>query len=47
MTVPYLKMLMGHINNLHNLLQKLHPKIKFTMEHRFKELLFLDILINN
>ena len=33
------------INELHNLLQNLHPKIKFTMEHSSKELLFLDIII--
>ena len=35
------------INELHNLLQNLHPKIKFTMEHCSKELPFLDILIKN
>ena len=35
----------GNIYELHNLLQNLHPKIKFTMEHSFKELPFLDILI--
>ena len=29
------------------LLQNLHPKIKFTMEHSSKELPFLDILIKN
>ena len=28
-------------------IQNLHPKIKFTMEHSLKELLFLDILIKN
>ena len=39
-----------NINELYNLLQNLHPhqkKKKFTMEHSFKELLFLDILIKN
>ena len=35
----------GDINKLHNQLQNLHPKIKLTMEHSLKELLFLDILI--
>ena len=35
----------GNINNLHKLLQNLHPKIKFTIEHNFKELPILDILI--
>ena len=35
----------GDINELRNLVQSLHPKIKFTMEHSSKELLFLDILI--
>ena len=39
------KYLWGDINELHNLLQNLHPKIKFTMEHSSKELTFLDILI--
>ena len=37
----------GDINELHNLLQNLHPKIKFTMEHSLKELSFLNILIKN
>ena len=37
----------GSINKLHNLLQNLLPKTKFTMEHRSKELPFLDILIKN
>ena len=37
----------GNINDLQNLLQHLHPKIKFTMEHSFKEPPFLDILIKN
>ena len=32
------------MNELHNILQNLHPKIKFTMDS-FKELPFLDILI--
>ena len=40
-------MTMGDINELHNLQQNLHPKIKFTMEHSSKELPFLDILIKN
>ena len=35
------------INNLHNLLQNLHPKITFIIEHSFKELPFLDMLIRN
>ena len=38
---------MEDINELHNLLQNLHPKIKFTMEHSSKELPFLDILIKD
>ena len=33
------------INELHDLLQNLHRKIKFTMENSLKELPFLDILI--
>ena len=37
----------GDINELHDLLQNLHPKIKFIMEHSLKELPFLDILIKN
>ena len=37
----------GRINVLHNLFQNLHPKMKFTIEHNFKELAFLDILIKN
>ena len=37
----------GDINKLHNLIQNLHPKIKFTIEHSSKELPFLDILIKN
>ena len=37
----------GDNNELRNLLQNLHPKIKFTMEHSPKELPFLDILIKN
>ena len=36
-----------NINNLYNLLQNLHPKMKFTMEYSFKELPFVDILIKN
>ena len=35
------------INELHNLLQNLHLKIKFTMEHSSNEQTFLDILIKN
>ena len=42
-----LKCSWGDINELHNLLQNQHLKIKFTMEHSLKELLFLDILIKN
>ena len=34
----------GDINELHNLLQNLHPKIKFTMEDSWRELPFLDII---
>ena len=37
----------GDINELHKLLQNLHPKIKFTVEHSLKELPFLDILLKN
>ena len=37
----------GNINELLNLLQNLHSKIKFTMEHISEELSFLDILIKN
>ena len=37
----------GNINDLHNFLQNLHPKIKFTREHNFKELPFLDVLSKN
>ena len=37
----------GNVNELHNLLQNPHPKIKFTMKHSSKELPFLDILIKN
>ena len=36
---------LGDINELHDLLQNLHPKIKSTMEHSVKELPFLYILI--
>ena len=43
----FLKCSWGNINNLLNLDQNLHPKIKVTIEHNFKELLFLDILIKN
>ena len=34
-------------NDVHNLPQNLHPKIKFTIENNLKELPFLDILIRN
>ena len=37
---------MGDINELHNLLQNQHLKIKFTMEHSSKELPFLDTFYN-
>ena len=37
--------ILGDINELHDLLQNLHPKIQFTMEHSLKELPYLDILI--
>ena len=37
----------GNINDLHNLLQNLLPRIKFTMEHNFKEESFLDFQIKN
>ena len=37
----------GNINDLHNLPQNQHPRIKFTMEYSFEELSFLDILIKN
>ena len=37
----------GDINELHELLQNLHTKIKFIMEHILKELPFLDILVKN
>ena len=33
------------IYDLYILHQNLHPKIKLTMEHSFKELPFLDVLI--
>ena len=45
MTVPFLKCSWGNINDLHNLLQNLHPKIYFIIEQNFKEVSFLDILI--
>ena len=37
----------GNINKLLNLFQNLHPKIKWTMEHSFKEFPFLDIPSKN
>ena len=40
----FLKCAYGNMNDLYNIFEKLHPKIKFTIEHRFKELPFLDIL---
>ena len=43
----FLKSLWGNINNLYNLLQNLHPKMKSIMKHSVKELPFLDILIKN
>ena len=36
-----------YFNGLYNLLSNLLPKIKFIIEHNFKELLFLDILVKN
>ena len=38
---------MGNIYDLHNLLQDLHPKIKFTIEHSHKKLKILGILQKN
>ena len=35
------------MNDLHNLHQNLHPKIKFIIEHHFKKLPFLDFFIKN
>ena len=35
------------IKNLHNLLQNVDPKIKLSIEHNFKDLTFLGILIEN
>ena len=35
------------IKDLHNVLQNLHPKIKFTIKHNSKEQQFLDIIIKN
>ena len=37
----------GNINNLHNLPQNIHPKIKFSVEYNIREITFLDILIKN
>ena len=37
----------GIINDLHNLLQNLHPKIKFAIDHSFKEQPFFVIFIKN
>ena len=37
----------GDINELHDLLQNLHSKIKFTMEYSSKELPLFYILIKN
>ena len=47
MSFIFFKCSCGNINDLHILLQNLHPKIKFTLEHNFKELPFLDISIKN
>ena len=48
MTVSYYGNAYGAIfNDLHNLLQNLYPKIKFTIEHYFKGLSVLDILIKS
>ena len=41
------KYLWGNINDLYNLLQGLHPKIKYTIEYNFRELRFSDIPIKN
>ena len=35
----------GEINDFHNILQNIHPNIKFTMECSVKEIPFLDILL--
>ena len=43
----YWKCLWSDTTDLHSLLQNLNSKIKSTMEHSFKELLFLDIYIKN
>ena len=40
-----LEMSMDNIDNLHNLLQNLHPKIKFPWTTTLKNYHFLDILI--
>ena len=37
----------GNVNNLHNLLQNLHPKIEFINEYNLQEPPFLDTLIKN
>ena len=37
----------GNINNLYNSLENIYSEIRFTMEHRFKEPPFLDILIKS
>ena len=48
MTASYFwKCSQSHINDLHNLLQNLHPKINLTKEYNLKELPFLNILIKN
>ena len=47
LTYVYFSSLMLSSENMHNLLQNLHSKIKFTIEHSSKELPFLDILIKN
>ena len=38
---------MVDINELHKLLQNLHPEIEFTIEHSSKELPFVEIIIKN
>ena len=46
--LPILEVPIGGTSmNCTTLLQNLHPKIKFTMEHILKELLFFNILIKN
>ena len=42
-----LEIFMGKSQRYTQVNPNLHPKIKFTMKHNFKNLLFLDILIKN